>query len=310
MNHYLAIDFGGTRTRAAWFDQTLTLVNRAEILSRVSDPVATVIQRIIDVAQRVVPVGEQPTAIGISGPGPLDAENGIILHAGTLPGWAGVPLAHHIRSAFADAPTVMNNDANLAALAEYRFGAGRGCDPMIYLTISTGIGGGAIIGGRLFTGWRHLAIEPGHMRFTLPDGSHQRLEDLASGTALAQRTRQRLQTDDRPSMLRAYAKVDGKAISTAAAAGDTLAQEMIAETGRWLGLGLVNILHLYNPQAIVIGGGVADLGELLFGPAKLVIQEHVLDPGFYDDTLIRPAGLGEDVCLYGAAYYASIMWTQ
>lgn len=305
MTHYLAIDFGGTRTRAAWFDQSLTLVNRAETLSRVSDTIEEVIQRIIDVAHSVVPQGSQPAAIGISGPGPLDTEKGIILHAETLPGWENIPLTRYISAAFAGAPTAINNDANLAALAEYRFGAGRGCDPMIYLTISTGIGGGAIIGGKLFTGWRHLAIEPGHMRFTLPDGSHQRLEDLASGTALGCWARQRLQSDSQPSLLRNYDPVDGKAVSAAAAAGDALALEMIAATGRWLGLGLVNILHMFNPQAIVLGGGVSQLGEMLLQPAKQVIAENILDSSFYDENLIRLAGLGEDVCLYGAAYYCS-----
>ncbi|MCB0154072.1 MAG: ROK family protein, partial [Anaerolineae bacterium] len=144
MTAYLAIDFGGTRTRAAWFDPSLTLLNRAETLSQVSDRVEVVIQRIIDLARLVVPAGQQPAAIGISAPGPLDVEQGVILHAKTLPGWEPVPLAQRVSLAFAGVPTVMNNDANLAALAEYRFGAGQGCDPMIYLTISTGIGGGAI----------------------------------------------------------------------------------------------------------------------------------------------------------------------
>lgn len=305
MTAYLAIDFGGTRTRAAWFDPSLTLLNRAETLSQVSDSIEVVIQRIIDLARLVVPAGQQPVAIGISAPGPLDVEQGVILHAKTLPGWEPVPLAQHISRAFAGVPTLMNNDANLAALAEYRFGAGQGCDPMIYLTISTGIGGGAIIDGKLFTGWRHLAIEPGHMRFTLADGSAQSLENLASGTALGYWTRQRLQTDNRPSLLRDSPTIDGKAVSAAAVAGDALALEMIAETGRWLGLGLVNILHLFNPQAIVIGGGAADLGELLLAPAKQVIAENILDSGYYDEKLIRLAGLGEDVCLYGAAYYCS-----
>ena len=306
MTHYLAIDFGGTRTRVAWFDQSLQLVERAETLSHVSDSIDTVIQRIIDTARTVIPEGCRPTAIGISAPSPMDAERGIILHAKTLPGWNSVPLGERISQAFAQAPTFMNNDANLAALAEYRFGAGRDCDPMIYLTISTGIGGGAIIDGNLYTGWRNLAIEPGHMRFTLADGSHQRLEDLASGTALGYGARNRLQTDTRPSRLRDYETVDGKAVSEAAIAGDELAQDLIAETGRWLGLGLINILHMFNPQAIVIGGGVSQLGDLLLAPTKQIIEEHILDDAFLDDNLIRLAELGDDVCLYGAAYYCSM----
>lgn len=306
MTHYLAIDFGGTRTRTAWFDESLSLIHRAETLSQVSDSVDTVIQRIINIAQSVVPQGKTPTAIGISAPSPMDAERGIILHAKTLPGWESVPLGQRISSAFKGVPTIINNDANLAALAEYRFGAGRNCDPMIYLTISTGIGGGAIIGGKLFTGWRDLAIEPGHMRFTLPDGSYKRLEELASGTALGYWARKRLQSDSCPSMLREYETVDGKAVSEAAVAGDALALSLIAETGHWLGLGLVNILHMFNPQAIVIGGGVSQLGELLLEPVKQVIAENILDNAFNDERLIRFAELGDDVCLFGAAYYCSL----
>ncbi|MEM7034916.1 MAG: ROK family protein [Chloroflexota bacterium] len=306
MTHYLAIDFGGTRTRTAWFDQSLTLIERAETLSQVSDSVETVIQRIIDTAHSVVPTGKKPDVIGISGPSPMDAEQGIILHAKTLPGWGSVPLGARISAAFDGVPTIMNNDANLAALAEYRFGAGRNCDPMIYLTISTGIGGGAIIGGKLFTGWRDLAIEPGHMRFTLPDGSLRRLEDLASGTALGHRATERLKVDNRPSLLREYETVDGKAVSQAATAGDILAQDLITETGHWLGLGLVNILHMFNPQAIVIGGGVSQLGDLLLQPVKQVIEDNILDPAFNDKDLIRLAELADDVCLYGAAYYCSL----
>ena len=206
MTYYLAIDFGGTRIRAAWFDNSLTMKSRSETLSIVSDPVDDIIQRVIDTARAVVPAGHKPDAIGISAPGPLDPNKGIILQAKTLPGWQSVPLAQRISIAFDNVPTVMDNDANLGALAEYHMGAGYGCDPMIYLTISTGIGGGAIIDGKLFTGWRHLAIEPGHMRFTLADGSHQPLENLASGSALGYWAKKRLQTDDYPSFLRDFSQ--------------------------------------------------------------------------------------------------------
>jgi glucokinase len=305
----LAIDFGGTRTRAAWFsihpNAGFELKGRRETLSLVQQPAEVVIRRIIDTAREVAAAADEPIhAIGISAPGPLDACAGVIHHAESLLGWREIPLAKIVGEAFSNTPTYLENDANLAALAEYHLGAARGADPAIYLTISTGIGGGAVIGGRLFTGWRRLAIEPGHMRFLLPDGKLYRLEELASGTALGFWMRHKLANGVQPSILRSAAVVDGRAVGEAARQGDPLALEVVREAGFWLGLGLVNLLHLFNPQAIVVGGSAARLGDLLFEPARRVIQANILDPAFYAPDLIRPAQLGDDVCLFGAAYYA------
>ncbi len=300
----LAIDFGGTRTRAAWYDSELNQLARTETLSRVNDTAEEVITRIIQTAQAVIPPGQQPSSICIAAPGPLDPHRGLIRHAKTLPGWKDIPLVQIIRDACHNAPTIIENDANLAALAEHAYGSARGCDPAIYLTISTGIGGGAIINGKLFTGWSGLAIEPGHTRFTLPDGSIRRLEELASGTGIATLARQRLETSNQPSILRAHTQVDAKLVGEAARNGDALAQSIIREAGHWLGLGCVNLLHLFSPQVIVVGGSVSNLGEIFFGPAQATIAEQILDPAFVPDNLIRPAQLGEDVCLMGAALLA------
>ncbi len=299
----LAIDFGGTRTRTAWYDANLEQQVRDETPSLVSQSAESVIGRIIETARRVVPPGAVIEAVGISAPGPLDSRTGVIRHAKTLPGWRDVPLAAIVGEAFG-APAWMENDANLAALAEYRLGAGRGCDPMVYLTISTGIGGGAVIGGRLFTGWSGLAVEPGHMRFTLPDGSVRRLEELASGTAVGLRAQERLTRDAAPSSLRGAPEINGQIVGQAAQAGDPLALEVVREAGFWLGLGIVNLLHLLSPQVIVVGGSASLLGDLLFDPARAAIEAHVLDPAFIPPALIRPAALGDDVCLVGAAAFA------
>lgn len=300
----LAIDFGGTRTRAAWYDAALQQIKRDEIPSHVEDGQEKTLGRIIDLARSVVPSGAKPTAIGVAAPGPLDPRKGIISHAETLPGWRDVPLADTLCQAFDRTPTWIENDANLAALAEYHLGAGKGADPTLYLTISTGIGGGAIIGGRLFTGGSGLAIEPGHMRFTLPDGKVYRLEELASGTALGFWGRHRLANSDQPSVLRQAISVNGKIVGEAAKQGDPLALDIVQQAGIWLGIGIANLLHLFNPQAIVLGGSVTHLGDLLLTPLKQTLQENLLDPAFYHDGLIRYAALGEDVCLMGAALYA------
>ncbi len=306
----LAIDFGGTRIRAGWFTPDLALVRRSETLSRVNEAPAAVIERLLNTARQVLPSPDDPhfqagiSAIGLSAPGPLDAQAGIIHHAETLPGWQQVPLARIISEAFGDVPVAMNNDANLAALAEYHFGAARGADPAIYLTISTGIGGGAVINGQLFTGWRRLAIEPGHMRFTLPDGRVCRLEELASGTGIGRLAQETLVASSQPSSLRSAEVIDGKTVGEAAQQGDALALQVVQQAGYWLGLGLANLAHLFNPQAIVLGGSVVQLGDLILRPARHAMEQNLLDPRFDDPALIRIAQLGDDVCLVGAAFYA------
>ncbi|MBK8025817.1 MAG: ROK family protein [Chloroflexi bacterium] len=304
----LSIDFGGTRTRAALFkrrDDGLTMVARQEILSNVAEPQADVIARIIALAKRVVAV-RPLSAIGISAPGPLDPHTGIIYHARTLPGWQNVPLASNISAALGNVPAFMHNDANLAALAEYARGAAEGCDPVVYLTISTGIGGGLVIGGRLYSGWSGLAAEPGHQLVALPTGELVRLEDVASGTGLGALARSTLQQSDKASTLREMplGQVDGRAVGTAAQRGDPFAVSVVEQAGRYLGIGLVNLMHVISPQAIVLGGSVSLLGDLLLAPARAVIDEYILDRRFLPPDLIRPARLGDDVCLIGAAYYA------
>ena len=304
MSRYLAIDFGGTRSRAALFDGDLRLFSRAETLSRVHDGPEVVLDRLIALGKSLTGADNEPAAIGIAAPGPLDSAAGLIIKAETLPGWSNVPIAATLSRAFGGAPAFVENDANLGALAEYHLGAGAGADPMIYLTISTGIGGGALVNGELFTGADGLAIEPGHMRLTLPNGGIRRWEELASGTALGQLARRQLRAGAAPSILRGFSSIDGKAVGEAAWAGDEFACDCVRQTGIWLGLGLVNLLHLFNPAAIVLGGSVMKLGDLILNPARKVIDEQALYEGFVSGGLLRAAKLGDDVCLVGAALHA------
>jgi glucokinase len=232
----------------------------------------------------------------------------VILHAATLPGWRAVPLAALLSADLDDAPVFMENDANLGAVAEYARGARAGCDPLIYLTISTGIGGGAIINGRLFTGWRGLGFEPGHMLVPLEDARVVKLEQVASGTALGARARARLLNTDADSRLRALDGIDGAAVGSAALAGDALALEVVAFAAERLGYGVVNLLHLFNPQAVILGGGVmlGELGRLIVPLVAGVVGEQLLDGAFNpaDAPVISTSTLGDDVCLIGAAQHA------
>ncbi len=307
MTTHLAIDFGGTRSRAALFDDDMRLLRREEMPSRVVDGPEVTLRRLAALGRSLLESDTAPASIGIAAPGPLDTAAGVIIKAETLPGWSQAPIARTLSDAFDGAPAFVENDANLGALAEYRLGAGRGADPMIYLTISTGMGGGAILGGELFTGAGALAIEPGHMRLTRPDGSVRRLEELASGTALGDLARRRLRETDQPSSLRGRERVDGQAVGEAAQAGDALAQAVARQAGEWLGLGLVNLLHLFNPAAIVLGGSAATLGDLLLEPARGVMREQVLHEGFLTPNLLRLAHFKDDTCLIGAALHSKDM---
>lgn len=304
MSYYLAVDFGGTRTRAAVFDADCRMIRRAETSSQVEEGPDKTFRRLTALGQSLIRPAMKLKAVGAAAPGPLDVEAGVIIKAETLPGWSDVPIADVLSQAFDHVPVYVQNDGNLGAIAEYHRGSGRGADPMIYLTLSTGIGGGAIIDGKLFTGANSLAIEPGHMRLSLPDGSHRRLEELASGTALGYWARHDLALAQEASSLRGQDGIDGKAVGQAALAGDELALRVVRQAGQWLGLGLVNLLHLFNPAAIVVGGGAVNLGEMLLGPARAVIRQHLLHEDFYADDLIRLAAIGEDACLVGAALYS------
>ncbi|MDX2161234.1 MAG: ROK family protein [bacterium] len=304
----LAIDFGGTRTRAAWCQAEPggepVLIHRDEMPTHAHESSQVVIDRLIALAQGVIPPGARPDAVGISAPGPHDAKTGRIYHSYALPGWHDIPLGGILHRAFG-APVYMENDGNLGAVAEYTGGAGRGCTPMLYLTISTGIGGGLMIDGRLYTGWSGLAIEPGHMVVTAPEGDPVRLEAIASGTGIAARTRRLLATTDQPSALRHMPHIDSAAVGQAALGGDMLALSVIHTAAHALSVGMVTLVHLFSPQAIVIGGSVTRLGNLLFDPVREFIDDHALDARFIPPDLIRLAQYGDDVCLIGAAMWAA-----
>lgn len=302
----LAIDFGGTRMRAALFSNELEMLTRFETFSDVHEEPQKVIDRLIATGRKVVENVQDIDVIGVAAPGPLDASDGIIYHAKTLPGWRDIPLRDIVRDAFDGVATVLENDGNLGALAEYHMGAGNGDDPMVYLTLSTGIGGGVIIDNKLFKGASGLASEPGHMRFFLPDGTVKRLETLASGTALRARAIELLQDQELQSDLRSVDTIDGKTIGEAALDRDNVAMKVISEASTWLGLGFVNLVHLFNPRAIVLGGSLTKLGDLLLGEAVRILHQETLDPRFLFDDLVRVTELGDNVCLFGAAIYAKM----
>jgi glucokinase len=301
----VGIDLGGTQVRAALVDGSgQVLARAAQRTDAVGGPHA-VLQQI----QQLVAETTQGMAyrdlrgVGVSAPGPLDAQAGVILGIPTLAGWVDVPLVAWLQQAL-DLPVTLENDGIAAAIGEWRFGAGRGLSDFVYVTVSTGIGGGVIADGRVLRGRGQLAGHIGHMTIA-PDGAVCSCgnpgcwEAQASGTALGQIARQRVASSP-GSLLAAHGEsLSAREVMAAARAGDVLALELVEREAQLLGIGIVNLLHLYSPQAVVVGGGVAQGFDLLQPGIDQHVRTRALPP--FRAVPVVPAQLGQNSGLVGAA---------
>jgi glucokinase len=314
-NLFIGIDLGGTKISTALVDATGKIIARDYRETRAVEGQKAVVERMVDAAHRVM--GEagiapaQVIAVGVCAPGPIDSRTGVVTAPPNLPGWKNVPLKQLIEGPLG-ITTFLENDANAAALGEHRFGAGRGVQNMIYVTASTGIGGGLILNGQLYGGTTGAAGEIGHMT-VLPwgpycgCGNRGCLEALASGTAIAREGRELVRRDV-PTLIAELAaghpeRVTAKLVAEAAEKGDIEAQEVLAEAMVYLGVGMANLVNLFNPELIVIGGGLTNMGERLFGPVRRAIERRAF-PAPAGVVKVVPAELGDDVGVLGAAAVA------
>lgn len=301
----IGVDFGGTRIRAARLDAGLNILAREEALTLADQGVEPTIERIKTAIREVLPKDGTPiSGIGISSPGPLNPSTGVVVAPPNLPGWHNVPLAAIMRETFS-VPVYVNNDANVAALAETVRGAARGCRHVLYLTISTGIGSGVIADGRMLLGKEGLAAEAGSMLLVIGNQVIT-LEREAAGPELARHARTRLAHGEAS---RIRDKVNGDLsqltsvmVGQAALEGDALALEVVRYCGRIIGIGIATLLHLFNPEIVVIGGGVADnLGKLIFDPIWEAVRAHSIDRAYWENLRLERSALGDDVSIVGAA---------
>jgi len=210
-------------------------------------------------------------------------------------------------------PVFVGNDANVAALGEQRFGAGKGIPDLLYVTVSTGIGGGIVSGGQLLTGWRGFAAEIGHQ--VLVDdgpkcgcGQHGYLEALGSGPAIALYAIEAIKSGRESQAVDLAGSVEAITsahLARAAGQGDELALEAFQRAGRYIGIGLANLIHILEPQLILLGGGVTKAGDLLLDPIRQTVKQRVMSP-IFQNVKIELAVLGQDVGLYGAATLAFV----
>lgn len=309
----VGVDLGGTQIRATLADAEGTMLERSATLTLAEEGPAAVIERIAEQVE-AVSGGAHMAAIGIGAPGPTDPYEGVVLVAPNLPGWHQIPLRELLSRRFG-VPVFLGNDANLAGLAEYRYGAGQRSSHMIYITVSTGIGGGVIMGKRLLLGKRGMAGEVGHTTIDLSGELEGReevgtLEGLASGPNLARRARRALAAGAH-SIVREWVNGDFEAVTPrmlqeAAAAGDDFALDQFALNGRYLGVGFTNLLHLFNPQRIVVGGSVW-LHAHAYMEATMweTIRRRAQSPDYWSTLEIVTAALGDDVGLLGAVALAA-----
>jgi glucokinase len=306
MRFFLTADFGGTQIRTAAFaEDSLTPVAHLKIPTRGD---GTTIERLVSALRNVTPPQGEILALGVSAAGFTDAEQGMV-YATNIHDMHKFPL----RQALADAlhlPVFIGNDANLAALGEWRFGAGKGCRDLLYLTVSTGIGGGVIANNQLLLGRHGLAAELGHIILVengplCACGRRGCLEAISSGTGIANYVREQLALGQASSLAN-IPQPTARDVAAAAPSGDKLAVDALTRAGTYLGLAIANYIAIFNPQIIILGGSVTNSGDFLFKPMHAAIQANILSPVYLEDLTITTAELGDNVGLLGALALAQM----
>jgi glucokinase len=313
MSLAIGVDIGGTKVAAGVVDEAGEVLAVVRRRTPSQDPahVADVVVEIVGQLR----AEHEVTAVGIGAAGFVDADRSTVLFAANL-AWRNTPIQADIAGRL-DVPVVVENDANGAAWAEHRFGAGGQHSDVVVLTIGTGIGAGLILGGSLYRGRFGLAGEPGHMR-AVPGGrlcgcgNRGCLEQYCSGTALVRAAREVAQ--ERPAEAARLldlangdiANIDGPAVTKAAQEGDPAAVDCFDEIGRWLGQGLADLAALLDPGCFVIGGGVAEAGDLLLAAARETYATVLTGRGHRPSAEVVAAKLGTQAGLIGAADLARL----
>jgi glucokinase len=321
MNYLLGIDIGGTKCAVTLGQTTadagIAILAKTSFATPPNAPDGT-LDRIVQscrtlVAQQNLALADV-AGIGISCGGPLDSRRGLILSPPNLIGWDRVPVVDRLATALGRRPT-LQNDANACAVAEWRYGAGRGLENLVFLTFGTGLGAGLILNGQLYSGTNDMAGEVGHIRLETTGpvgyGKAGSFEGFCSGGGIAQLATtmvlERLQRGEKVAFcptLDALATLDARTVGDYAEAGDPLAQAIYRRSGEYLGRGLAVLIDILNPQAIIIGSIFARRTALLWDAAAAVIEQEAL--GLARNVCqVRPAALGEQLGDYAALALAA-----
>ncbi len=305
-SHVVGIDIGGTKLAAVVADKDGNILQKVRKPTESEKGPQHTVQLLLGMVDEVLGLGElnrkDISGIGVSCGGPLDTKTGIIYSPPNLPGWDALPLKDMIESEF-HIPTIIENDANASALAEARFGGGRGYDYVLYMTMSTGIGGGIVADGKIYHGANDSAGEVGH-QILLPDGplcgcgQYGCLEALCSGPSIARRAQEAI--GDQPhTRILALAeghlnRVRSEHVLQAAREGDALAMALVEETAYYMGWGIANLVNILNPQIVLLGTIAVAAGDLLLDPIRRTVAEMAMQRPL-EVVKIMPAELGDSI---------------
>jgi glucokinase len=302
----LGIDVGGTKINAVRIDAD-GLVHAREILATPADDTDATLEALVGALRAVH--DERVVAVGVGAAGLVEALTGILRYAPNL-AWRDVPLAKVVESAL-DLPVVVDNDCSAAAYGEYRLGAARGHRHVLYVGVGTGIGGGIVVDGRIDRGAHGFAGEIGHMIVERDGlrcgcGNDGCWETVASGSALAHQGRAAALLD--PSLAARAGgdpeAVTGELVVQAAREGDAVAAAIVARVGRRLGEGIAGLVNIFDPEIVVVGGGVARAADVLLPPARAAAADTVEGGPYRPDVPIVPAALGPDAAAIAAGVMA------
>lgn len=315
IEYTLGADIGGTETKLVLLDENGDVIATSSIATQARSGPAVALGRLVEAVRSLLSSWAIPqeklTALGIGAAGPLDIGRGTVVQAPNLPGWEGAPIAEIIKGRLG-IPVFLENDANLAAFGEQRLGAGQGVNSLVCLTLGTGIGGGVIINGEIFTGGLGAGAELGHITMDLDGppcacGNRGCLEALASATAVVRMATEALR-EGRAEMISKLVggdigKVTAETVHQAALNGDAVAVEILGRTGRNLGAGIASMVNIFAPRMVVLGGGLMNASPFLLEPARDEAMRRALKC-FTEGLSIVPAALGGWAGAIGAACYA------
>lgn len=310
----VGVDLGGTKILTVLADQNGHVLARVKVSTEASRGQEHVFDKIVETVHLVqqesgIPVGSVK-AVVLGVPGPLNLTRGLVEFAPNL-GWRNVPLVKILKEKLG-IPVALDNDANLAALGEYVYGAGRGADDMVYITVSTGVGGGLILGGHIYHGASGGAGEIGHITIAGEDtgcrcGNSGCLETLASGTAMARRAVSLVEEGRGSAILAAVGgekdKITARVVAEAAEAGDAEALVILWEAGRYLGIAVAGLVNVLNPAAVVLGGGAMQVGEPLWESMMAQVRRRSFSSSLEAVRIVRST-LGENAGVMGAVALA------
>lgn len=309
--YVIGVDLGGTKIATALCDSDCNILSKVKINTDSIEGEQRVMQRIKESIYQVIELSGVPlnriSGIGISSPGPLSVSKGMVIYVASL-GWNNVPIRQLMQDEF-KVPVYLENDCNAAAYGEKWLGAGRGYDNLIYITVSTGIGSGIIIDQKIYHGKHDAAGEFGHICIEYDGrrcscGNKGCLQAYSSGTAIAQIARENISQAVKSKILD-YSKndvnnIDCLAVEKAAYEGDEYARNIWNLAGSKLGHGISILMQMYDPDIVVIGGGVSKAWDLFYSPTLNALKEHTYKL-ISGDMVIVPAQLGDDVGVLGAA---------